>query len=67
MVRVEASNGSLCVQILSQNVISGVNEGLLDKVLFPAKNSQHWYNGNLIERLIHIISLSCQASTLINY
>lgn len=50
------------VQIYIIYLISGVNEGLLDKVLFPAKNSQHWYNGNLIERLIHIISLSCQAS-----
>lgn len=51
--------------IFKKNVIAGVNEGLLDKILFPAKNSQHWYNGNLIERLIHIISLSCQASKLI--
>ncbi|XP_059475836.1 protein CLEC16A homolog isoform X2 [Neocloeon triangulifer] len=53
---------ALCL-LYSMGHNKGVNEGLLDKVLFPAKNSQHWYNGNLIERLIHIISLSCQMNS----
>ncbi|KAF4524745.1 hypothetical protein B566_EDAN013814 [Ephemera danica] len=38
----------------------GVNEGLLDQVLFPGQNSQHWYNALLVEKLTHIITLSCQ-------
>ncbi|XP_065339533.1 protein CLEC16A homolog isoform X4 [Cloeon dipterum] len=53
---------ALCL-LYSMGHNKGVNECLLDKVLFPAKNSQHWYNGNLIERLIQIISLSCQMNS----
>ncbi|KAK7789515.1 hypothetical protein R5R35_002837 [Gryllus longicercus] len=40
----------------------GVNEDLLDSVLFASekKDTKHWYNILLVEKLIKIISLSCQ-------
>lgn len=40
----------------------GVNEDLLDTVLFPSdkRETKHWYNTLLVEKLIKIISLSCQ-------
>ncbi|GAB6025945.1 hypothetical protein CHUAL_011914 [Chamberlinius hualienensis] len=40
----------------------GVNQDLLDTVFIPTERSEtkHWYNINLVERLIKIICLSCQ-------
>nr|CAD7198518.1 unnamed protein product [Timema douglasi] len=45
----------------------GVNEELLDTVLFPSERQEtkHWYNVLLVEKLIKIISYSCQSSELL--
>ncbi|XP_064478520.1 protein CLEC16A-like isoform X2 [Ornithodoros turicata] len=41
---------------------AGINQELLDSVLMPSDKSEtkHWYNINLVERLIHIVRLSCK-------
>ncbi|CAG2068988.1 unnamed protein product, partial [Timema podura] len=45
----------------------GVNEELLDTVLFPSERQEtkHWYNILLVEKLIKIISYSCQSNSRI--
>lgn len=41
---------------------AGINQELLDTVLMPSDKSEtkHWYNIALVERLIHIVHLSCK-------
>nr|KAF7422016.1 hypothetical protein H0235_009852 [Vespula pensylvanica] len=42
----------------------GINRETLDLVLSPSQNAEtkNWYNDILIDRLIHIITLSCQTN-----
>ncbi|XP_046390696.1 protein CLEC16A homolog isoform X1 [Ischnura elegans] len=53
---------ALCLLYALGHNQDGVNEELLDSVLFPSvkPETKHWYNVLLVERLIKIISFSCQ-------
>ncbi|XP_035223512.1 protein CLEC16A-like isoform X3 [Stegodyphus dumicola] len=56
---------SLCVLYALGHNPDGINQELLDSVLMPSNKSEikFCYNVNLVERMLQIISLSCQYSS----